>query len=345
MYGNFIVQTYKRIRQFFVKNLPFIIKPNGLYTKKDVVNVLLRAEVENTFVASSARRLEGISDDTVFYHLNKMPLDEALDCFSKGIEYSFLKTRKANRIKGKVDIAIDVNEIPYYGEDNNVWVIGGKHKDGTNKFLKIISIHIVKDGKRYTLCVIPFHMFNLLVHLVEQLILTAKKYVKIKTVLLDRGFLSVDYINKLEELGMKYVIPIKRNDKTVRLMVECFLKDINRIQYTMQSGKKVATTDLVIYETKDDLVGFATNVQGEPEHIANLYRKRWGIETGYRMKNIFYGRTCSRKIQVRLMFILLSFMLYNCWISVNRKLNDIGEHITAGDMCILIVKFIENSVP
>lgn len=344
MHKNILRWTYKSIRSFLERHLPFAIKPNGRYKKRDVVDVLLRAEIENTTVESACRRLHGISSDDVFYHLGKMNLAEVLGCLSKGVEHSFLCARKRHRISGVVDIAIDVHEIAYYGKNDSAWFIGGRHKAGTSSFVKIISLCVVSHGRRYTLCVIPFHMFDLTVPLLERLVAAARRHVRIRFSFLDRGFLSVDVITKLHELAMKFVIPIKKNDKTVKLMDECARGGVGRVEYTMHSGKKQASFDLVIYEGKDDLVGFATSIPGKPARIAGLYRKRWGIETGYRVKNAFYGRTCSRKMAVRLMLIVLSFMLYNLWVTANRMLADRGESVTADDMCVMFVGFVESGI-
>lgn len=338
-------RIYKRLLSFMDRNLSFEIKPNAIYTKQDVLEPLIRAQAENTFIESACRRSGGISSDDAFYHLNKLSLGEVIVCLNESVQDIFTQIRRKHRITGKVDIAIDVHEIPYYGKDNSLFVLGGKHKDGTSIFYKVISICIVSAGRRYTLAVIPICFFDMTVKLLEQLVEIAEKYVTIRRLFLDRGFLSVDIVNKLYELGMKFIIPIKRSAKVVRLMRDCFLEGINRTKYTMRSGIKETVFDLAILETDDDLVGFATNMQGNPERIAKLYRKRWGIETSYRVKNQFYGRTCSGKAKIRLLFIFLSFMLYNLWVLANKLLEYKGLHVTAGDMRIEFVKFMENGIP
>lgn len=277
--------------------------------------------------------------------LNKLSIGEITECLNESVEDIFTQVRKKHRITGKVDIAIDVNEIPYYGKGNSAFVLGGKHKDGTNKFYKVISLCIVSKGKRYTLAVIPICFFDITVKLLEQLVKVAGKYVEIRYIFLDRGFLSVDIVNRLYGLGMKFIIPIKKNDKVVKIMAKCFLSGADRTKYTMRSGNKETVFDLVVLETDYDLVGFATNISGKPENIAKLYRRRWGIETSYRVKNQFYGRTCSKKVKIRLLFIFLSFMLYNLWVLANKLLGYKGLNITAGDMRIEFVRFMENGIP
>ncbi|MDI6707882.1 MAG: hypothetical protein QME47_02200, partial [Candidatus Thermoplasmatota archaeon] len=47
--------------------------------------------------------------------------------------------------------------------------------------------------------------------------------------------------------------------------------------------------------------------------LAELYRKRWGIETGYRVKDKVLGKTCSVSYVARLLLMFLSVLLYNFW--------------------------------
>jgi len=345
MQKEFLKWTYKRLLSILDRCLTLEIKPNAIYTKQDVLEPAIRAQAENTFIESACRRSGRISSDDVFYHLDKLSMDEITDCLDEGIEDALTRIRKKYRISGKVDIAIDVNEISYYGKDENLFILGGKQKAGTNKFYKVITLCIVSRGKRYTLAAIPISFFDITVKLLEQLVKIARKYVEIRYAFLDRGFLSVDSINKLYELNTQFIIPIKRNDRVIQVMKNCFLQGIERTPYTMRSGNREAAFDLVVHETDDDLVGFATNIQGEPKKISNLYRKRWGIETSYRVKNNFFGKTCSRKPKIRLLFIMLSFLLYNIWVMVNRLLVLRDLHVTAGDMCIEFVRLIENGIP
>ena len=336
---------YKRLLSILDRNLPIEIRPNAVYTKQDVFEPVIRAQAENTFIESACRRSRRISSDDVFYHLSKLSLRDVAGCLNENVEDVFTRVRKENRIAGKVDIAIDVHEIPYYGKDINIFVLGGKHKSGTNKFYKVITICIVSKGRRYTLAVIPISFFDITVKLLEQLVQIARKYVDIRYVFLDRGFLSVDSISMLYHLAMQFIIPIRRDAKAKKIIMESYFQGKERTKYTLKSGNKVSAFDLVICETDDDLVGFATNINGKPERIAKLYRRRWGIETSYRVKNQFYGRTCSRKLKIRLLLVFLSFMLYNLWILANRLLGCKGLHVTAGDMCIEFVKFMEKGIP
>jgi putative transposase len=51
-------------------------------------------------------------------------------------------------------------------------------------------------------------------------------------------------------------------------------------------------------------------------HIHSTYRKRFGIESSYRVKNICRIRTTSKQPIIRLLFIGISLILINIWINL-----------------------------
>ena len=52
------------------------------------------------------------------------------------------------------------------------------------------------------------------------------------------------------------------------------------------------------------------------DYIYQDYRKRFGIETSYRLKNICRIRTTSKNPIIRLLYVGISFLLVNIWIYV-----------------------------
>ena len=75
-------------------------------------------------------------------------------------------------------------------------------------------------------------------------------------------------------------------------------------------------------EGKEELHSFATNIpidaerpEFEANRIAGLYRSRWGIETGYRVKtHTFRPKTTSKDYRIRIFYFYFSILMYNLWI-------------------------------
>src|SRR5665647_2623077 len=74
--------------------------------------------------------------------------------------------------------------------------------------------------------------------------------------------------------------------------------------------KKLAISDLYF--------GFATNLPRSvavklPSFIPSEYRRRWGIETGYRVQDSAQAKTTSTNYKLRLLYQMVSVLLYNVW--------------------------------
>jgi len=83
---------------------------------------------------------------------------------------------------------------------------------------------------------------------------------------------------------------------------------------------KGATYTLMVVkdEDNDKLLPYATNMDDvESSVVHELYESRFGIETQYRVKNKFFGKTCSKKYSVRYAFFILAVALYNLWVLLN----------------------------
>lgn len=52
-------------------------------------------------------------------------------------------------------------------------------------------------------------------------------------------------------------------------------------------------------------------------HYGELFRRRWGIETSYRVGDDFKPKTTSTKPTVRLYYFLFSVCVYNLWVIAN----------------------------
>ena len=137
------------------------------------------------------------------------------------------------------------------------------------------------------------------------------KFIKVKVVLMDRAFYNGEIIGMLNS-WVPFIISAVNNDK-VKEYKE-IAKRKGEVEYEMSNRTKYR---MVVYEKDDKLHPFATNIYYTPETIHELYRKRFGIETQYRIKNKFLGRTCSKEYSVRYFFFLLAICIYNLWVLLN----------------------------
>ena len=140
--------------------------------------------------------------------------------------------------------------------------------------------------------------------------------VKIRCLLLDKGFYSVEVITYLKRARHGFIIPValrgrKPKDPKVVTGVRALLKKKNgyyRHTITGKRGNKkdastkvticVASKDYTVEKTgerrRKKLLYALWKVRRTWRDIRELYRKRFGIETSYRQMNEARIKTCTR---------------------------------------------------
>lgn len=303
---------------------------NTQYSKKQLIDLLIHLGLNQDFAENGSkvfrelRRQQGPDADTLLYHLKKYDnLQELQRMFIQLFEVVWTIAKQANMFdpRKKVDLAIDYHEWFYYGRDGFM-VTGKQPERGTSKCYKFATINIVESGRRFTLLSLPVNVLENKEKILSTLILHARKKVRIRNVYLDRGFFDSVSIRTLRNLHVKYLMPAIRQQNVKKLM------DLMPAPSVISDFKlRNIPVTIVIVKQKDrktkELVKrvYATNIvfseQDVPlaERLAGLYRKRWGIETSYRVKkHSFRGKTTSKNYMIRLFYFLFSVLMYNMWI-------------------------------
>jgi hypothetical protein len=102
------------------------------------------------------------------------------------------RLRKACKKRG-FDVAIDVHHQPYYGQ-RQPGIVRGKARQGTKSFWSVATAALVHRGERLTLAVVPVTSHrgdDVLANLWPQV---KKLRLKIRRLLLDRGFYSAEVV-------------------------------------------------------------------------------------------------------------------------------------------------------
>ena len=306
---------------------------NSHFKKEQLIESLLYLSVEERYAESGLEDLactrEAPSADTLLYRLKKIESQDAYGMLIQAND-SVIEELKSEGVFGKpVIAAIDYTKDPYFGEYTNM-VLRSKRELGTNLFYTYASLHIVEAGRRITVSTIPVYQLEDHALIVEELVKAARdKGIRIHTLLIDRGFYTIDAMNILDELKVRYLMPAVKNSRIKHVIEDCHNHLIpNMVKLTMRrdSGEE-ASFSLIIHPKKDAedadpiherYTVFATNMK-YPEafklypEIPEEYRKRWGIETGFRVQNTIKAKTTSTNYTIRLIYQMLSIMLYNIW--------------------------------
>lgn len=225
--------------------------------------------------------------------------------------------KKTGTTKREVDLAIDYTEILFYGDRKALMVVGKKPEKGTTKCYKFATINIVEAGQRFTLLALPVGPFDLKKDILIKLLTYAMKRVKIRIIYIDRGFFDATTIRILNSLHLKYLIRCTQIPTIKKIL------DVAPSQMVIKDFKMkdVKFNVVVIEDETGEKRAYATNLpldENDPtlgKRLLYLSKKRWGIETSYRVKKRTYlPKTTSKNYQIRLFYFLFSVLLYNLWI-------------------------------
>ncbi len=314
-----------------------IIKlPLGItYTLQDTLNVILHA------ATSTTNSIESASDDLRIKNPDKaIPSGDTIHDYinSNSVDYIMSTFRKINteiidmaQLKGTThDVAIDFHNVPYYGDKNTSGVRGIQPKNGTSWGYSFCSLDII--GKiKLTLDVIDITGLTknyavLIESLLQRINLMG---IHVSTLFMDAEFFNFPVISTLHQLHTHYIIAVASNKKINRMLCEHkkkFGSTSTILEYQFEKGGPVFNIVAILNPKYDPTAKkekgnkeyflFATDleVNSTEEFIKMVpeeYRKRWNIETGYRVKNIFKIRTCSKSKVVRVLFFLIQCLLYN----------------------------------
>lgn len=304
------------------------LKTHGAFEVESLFQILVRAASSGDTIEQTARELSGIpSSNNIRYHLQKISNFSELEAELN----SALKSRIPSGLKSKRQaLAIDLNLIPYYGEaslEEEPYIYRSQAKDGTCSFYAYATLYVIKSGKRVTLAIRGVRWQDTKVAIITYLLaeLSILK-IKIKKLYLDREFFNVPVIRWLIALEIPFIMPAIKRGKTGG--INQFLKGRKSYQtnYTMsaKTGKSVTFTLWIVCRYKQGkrgkkgieyLVYVVHQVKTSLTGIRSSYRKRFGIESSYRFKNLCRIRTTSKKPTLRLLFVGISFLLVNIWVT------------------------------
>jgi len=215
-------------------------------------------------------------------------------------------------------------------------------KSGTTHFHAYATAVVVHQGHRYTLALVHVEQGEAMKHVLQRLLaIVRRRDIRIKFLLLDKGFFSVETLAYLKRAGQGFIVPAvargrqpKGRKKATGLRA---LRNKNQGYYphTLRSnvgGKKRSIRVTICVASKyfthkksgkrrcKKLLHAVWKVRLTPREIRETYRKRFGIETSYRQMNEARIRTCTRDPRLRLLFVGIALVLRNVWVWLHFKL-------------------------
>lgn len=300
------------------------------YDAQDIWDVLIAASVERVTVEMASCLLDDAPCGNTVRSIVKEMLADAgqLTKLEASLNALLVKQLPQKLLRSRLPGAIDITEIPYHGqhEEDEEMVRRGRAKSGTTHFHCFATLYVVKKNKRYTLAITLMRRSDKALAVLQRLLARGQTLsLRLKRLYLDRGFDNNGVIAYLKQQPFPTIIPLVIRGKTggTRALL------VGRKSYHTSYTRKSVTYDqetfpvhvVCIYSKgryrRRGLYRFAYVVIGQvkmqPRQIADEYRRRFGIETSYRMMNTVRARTTSKSVQLRLFFVTLAFLLLNLW--------------------------------
>ena len=235
------------------------------------------------------------------------------------------------RYKGGVLVAIDKHLIPRHDKDNMSHLIWSKPKGGTGRFECYATMHVVAEQVPAILECMQVTRSVDNADFVRKFMQKLRDYrIRARLLLMDREFYSTEIIRLVSEQRRKFLMPAVKNVGMKRAIREHHDKSRKAVsQYTLRNaaGQSVTFTLIITPSKKIDDPDadateryhvFATNLSparalDEIETLPEEYRRRWGIETGYKQVEQVRPRTTSRNASFRAIMFYVSLFMYNTW--------------------------------
>ena len=288
------------------------------------------------------------------------------------------QARRRGMLRRPVNVAIDFHKIGRYDRIKNMlFMVKSKYENGTCTFNSLATAHCTVAGSRLCLAAILATRGDQKAVLVARLLDKCRQNgVGINLLTLDREFYTREVMKLLNDRNIRFLMPAARTGSVVGAIREHQAGRRAAVSWhtiISSSPRKVEGFTLVIRPAKsardaaevetgeksgDTTIRgdrpahhvFATSIPayviaGDPDRFVELYRQRWGIETGYRCYEEIRPRTTSRHESVRILLMFFPFLLYNAWVIAGHLLERrYGSRYRQGlTITLLVTLFVDFS--
>lgn len=235
-------------------------------------------------------------------------------------------------------MAADLHRVAFYKRKTTppTHTRKGQRLAGTRYAHEYATLCLLCKGQYYVVAATAFDPDETLDQLLRRLVqMAAKQGFSPRYVLLDRGFWSADVFRYLKRARYPFLTPVLargrhacdgRGASGTRVFVEDCPTGRYRYQIANRNKQTATLTIVVMRRRHADRKGrhswaYATwgmklsNIRW----VQQSYRRRFRIESSYRLLETARGRTSSRDEGLRLWYVVLGVLLVNLWLTLRRE--------------------------
>lgn len=303
------------------------LKTEGYRSTTDATfNLLLKAVAEGSSLeAVCADSCGGVSGNTLREQLNAALVSDELREQEAEMNAALQASIPDGMPRGGVEVAIDTHDEPFYGKtpELRAYTCKTRAKAGTTHFFRIASAYVMWREVRLTLALTYMLPEDTLPQVVAKLLMRLKQIGLHATVLyLDKGFCSGDIIGYLQQTGQAAILacPIRGKQGGIRAL--CRGRGSFTTDYTFTDGTtaRLALVDTRVRDPKTGrkqrkwLAFVLVHLDWTPRQVYRNYRRRFGIESSYRLLRQVKVLTNSRNAALRFFFSGLGLLMQNVWV-------------------------------
>lgn len=317
-----IAKSIAMLRHFIDDSLGLSLDTNSL-VGFHLIEPLLDASAYNTYLETV-----GNKSDTIYAHakhsLNEMTTHSYCEMI-KRISPRFDWKSKS------VLLAFDYTEEDFYGEVQGLDIHGWKKGEAIKGHFKFLTCSLISDDipEKIPLISIPIQIGHNMSYAVTYCIKLIEPYIgSIELLLFDRGFYAKELMFDLQELNYPYLIFAKkgREDNYIHEELSKMQKnetkivmhtyELNRDKTYYEFESKLAFLKAIFTKSLNLEVDwvFATNLEEiKLDTIIKTYRKRWRIETQFRVQDEATIKCKSKDMKIRYFIFVFEQALQTQW--------------------------------
>jgi len=302
-------------------------------TTEMALDILIHAATVGQSIEASCEELESADSNTIRDYLNAAFNPESLAALEAQVNTSLTHDLPKKVFAKAQELAIDLHDQPFYGKDEQLlaYTCRGQAKAGTTHFYRIASIYLMLKGVRVTLGIVFVHSGMSLGEAVAALLEQVKTLsLRIKCLYLDKGFASNPIYQYLLDQHLPAMIPCpirgKPKGQGTRALCKGRTSYLSKHNFhSKEHGDCTVPVAVVRCYKKTGKRGQAKKLKGswslyvlinlelKPEQCHGRYRRRFGIESSYRLMRQLRVRSNSRNPAMRFLYMALGLILVNIW--------------------------------
>ncbi|MBS3106655.1 transposase [Candidatus Woesearchaeota archaeon] len=240
---------------------------------------MLRASAHDTYVETLSN-----AADTLHLGLDDWTPQAMEAEYSRKTEKSIRKLHL-----GSCDAIIDITEENFFGPVKGLWLHPWTGEAGVTAHFKFLVCSIKYRNRKYPIAVRMLRIGPNIAEEIGELLASCRRAgLRLREVLLDRGFYSADVIREMREQEVFYLIFAPRNS-LLKSMLDGAARSVNvEHEMTLRKDKthtKIPTDIALVKNVHGQDWAFATNLDLQGYEIVQRYRLRWNIETDFRVQD------------------------------------------------------------